>query len=52
MVVYLQVKLQELGWKKMGAQARKAAEVAEEKKKAAQQKKMHQQVKVKKKKAS
>jgi len=37
----LKVRLQDMGWKKMGAQARKAALVAEEKKKAAQQKRYH-----------
>jgi len=44
----LKVKLQEAGWKKMGAHARKASEVAEEKRKAEQQKRLRAQGKIKK----
>ena len=45
----MKVKLQDMGWKKMGAQARKASVVSEEKKKAEQQKRLKAQANIKKK---
>lgn len=45
----MKVKLQDMGWKKMGAMAKKAAEVSEAKRKAEQQKRLRAQEQIKKK---